>query len=193
MVPFRIARPATTLLCVVMAAGAAALASAGQATGAAQTPPPKPDVIWVPTEDHVVAAMLKMARVTKNDVVYDLGCGDGKIVIAAARQFGARGVGIDIDPVRVREAKAAALAAGVADKVTILEGNIFDPALKIGDATVVMLYLLEWMNEKLRPRLQAELKPGTRIVSNAFHMGRSWPAERTEDLGTTTIYFWTIK
>ena len=187
------AQPATTVLLVALAASSAVLAGATQATAPVQTAPPKPDVIWVPTDDHVVVAMLRMAKVTKNDVVYDLGCGDGRIVIAAARQYGARGVGIDIDPVRVKEAKAAAIAAGVADKVTILEGNIYDPAIKISDASVVMLFLLESMNEKLRPRLQAELKPGTRIVANAFHMGRSWPPEKTEDLGTTTIYFWTIK
>ena len=188
------AQPAAPLLLVVvMIASAVVLARAAQATSPVQTPAPKPDVIWMPTDDNVVVAMLKMAKVTKNDVVYDLGCGDGKIVIAAARQFGARGVGVDIDPVRVKEAKAAAIAAGVADKVTILEGNIFDPAIKIAEATVVTLFLLESLNEKLRPRLQAELKPGTRIVSNAFHMGKSWPAEKTEDVGTTTIYFWTIK
>jgi len=177
---------------VLLFATAAVPSPPDRAVEPGQTAPPKPDVIWVPTDDHVVAAMLKMARVTKDDVVYDLGCGDGKIVIAAAKRFGARGVGVDIDPVRVREAKAAAIAAGVEDKVTILQGNIFDPAIAIGDATVVMLYLLESLNEKLRPRLQAELKPGTRIVSNAFHMGSSWPPEKSEDVGTSTIYFWTI-
>jgi ribosomal protein L11 methylase PrmA len=150
-------------------------------------------VIWVATDDQVVTDMLKLAGVTKDDVVYDLGCGDGKNVIAAARQFGARGVGIDIDPQRVKEARAAVQAAGVGDRVTILQGNIFDPAVKIGDATVVTLYLLQSLNEKLRPRLQAELKPGTRIVSNAFHMGASWPAERTQTSRDTTIYLWTIR
>jgi len=160
-----------------------------------QTPTPtvKPDVIWVPTDDQVVTAMLKLANVTKRDVVYDLGCGDGKIVIAAARQFGARGVGIEIDPEKVKEARAAVRAAGVGDRVTIIEGNIFDPNIKIGDATVVTLFLLQSLNEKLRPRLQAELEPGTRIVSNAFHMGAAWPAERTADLPSTTIYLWTIR
>ena len=168
----------------------------GAATGAqAPTPAqsPRPDVIWVPTDDRAVAAMLKLAGVTKADVVYDLGCGDGRIVIAAARQFGARGVGIEIDPERVRAARAAVRAAGVADKVTIVEGNLFDPALRISDATVVTLFLLESLNEKLRPRLQSELKPGTRIVSNAFHMGATWPAERSETVGDTTVYLWTIK
>jgi precorrin-6B methylase 2 len=160
---------------------------------AQQTQPVRPDVIWVATEDRVVTAMLTLAKVTEDDVVYDLGCGDGKIVIAAARQFGARGVGIDIDPQRVKEARANVIAAGVGDKVRILRGNIFDPAVAIGDATVVTLYLLQSLNEKLRPRLQTELKPGTRIVSNAFHMGAAWPAETSETVGDATIYFWTIK
>jgi predicted O-methyltransferase YrrM len=177
---------------------AASLLLAAAMPGAAnvQTPPPqavRPDVIWVPSDDRTVTAMLKLADVRKADLVYDLGCGDGKIVIAAARQFGARGVGVEIDPERVRAARAAVRAAGVADKVTIIEGNIFDPAIRISDATVVTLFLLESLNEKLRPRLQSELKPGTRVVSNAFHMGPSWPAERSEAVGDTTIYRWTIK
>jgi SAM-dependent methyltransferase len=166
---------------------------------APQTPPPppsptvRPDVIWIATADRVVTAMLKLAGVTKNDVVYDLGCGDGKIVIAAARDFGARGVGIEIDPERVKAANAAVKAAGVGNRVKIIEGNIFDPNVPIQDATVVTLFLLETLNEKLRPRLQAELKPGARVVSNAFHMGSSWPADRTEDVENTTIYLWTIR
>jgi SAM-dependent methyltransferase len=175
---------------------AAAIAVAGRPDAAAppQTPTPaaRPDVIWIPSDDRVVTAMLKLAGVTKTDVVYDLGCGDGKIVIAAAKTFGARGVGIEIDPEQVKAANAAIKAAGVAGRVTIIQGNIFDPAIKINDATVVTLFLLQSLNEKLRPRLEAELKPGTRIVSNAFHMGNSWPAERSEDVGNTTIYLWTI-
>lgn len=162
----------------------------------AQTTPaqtPRPDVIWIPTDDRAVTAMLTLAGVTKADVVYDLGCGDGKILIAAARQFGARGVGIEIDPAQVAAARAAVKAAGVGDKVTIVEGNIFDPAIRISDATVVTLFLLQSLNEKLRPRLEAELKPGTRIVSNAFTMGPGWPPARTETVGDTTIYLWTIR
>lgn len=151
----------------------------------------QPDVIWVPTNDQVVEAMLKMAKVTKNDVVYDLGCGDGKIVIAAAK-LGARGIGVDIDPQRVEQANAAVNAAGVGDKVKIIHGDIFDPSLKISEASVVTLYLLPSLNEKLMPRLKAELKPGTRVVSNSFDMGPSWPPEKTETVGSYTIYFWTI-
>lgn len=159
-----------------------------------QTPTPtvRPDVIWIASDDRVVTAMLKLAHVTKADVVYDLGCGDGKIVIAAARDFGARGVGIEIDPDLVKAANAKARAANVSDRVTIINGNIFDPSIKISDATVVTLFLLESLNQKLRPRLQSELRSGTRVVSNAFHMGDSWPAERTEDVGNSTIYLWTI-
>jgi len=171
-----------------------ALAPMGtDALSAQQTVPTRrPDVIWVPTQDPVVDAMLKMAKVTKNDVVYDLGCGDGKIVIAAARQYGARGVGVDIDPQRVKEAQENVKKAGVEDKVTIIHGDIFDPAIKISEASVVTLYLLQSLNEKLKPRLLTELKPGTRVVSNAFSMGESWPAEQTQQVGYSTIYFWTI-
>jgi len=169
---------------------ASATLAGGQATS--QTPVRRPDVIWLPTEDPVVTAMLKLADVTKNDVVYDLGCGDGRIVIAAARQFGARGVGIDIDPERIKEANAAAAKAGVASKVTFILGDLFDPEIKIGDATVVTLYLLPSLNAKLRPRLQNELKPGARVVSNAFSMGDAWPPERTEQVGDSVIYRWTI-
>jgi len=171
-------------LAVVTLAGLSVIAQA-------QTQTRQPDVIWIPTSNAVVDAMIKMAKVTKNDVVYDLGCGDGKIVIAAAK-LGAHGVGVDIDPDRVREATANAKAAGVADRVKIVQADIFDPNLKIGDASVVMLYLLQRLNEQLKPRLMTELKPGTRVVSNTFTMGDSWPAERTEQVGNYVIYFWTI-
>jgi SAM-dependent methyltransferase len=158
-----------------------------------QTPVRRPDVIWLPTDDPVVTAMLKLANVTKDDVVYDLGCGDGRIVIAAAKQFGARGVGIDIDPERIKEANAAADRAGVTRRVTFVVGDLFDPAFKISDATVVALYLLPSLNAKLRPRLQSELKPGTRVVSNAFSMGDAWPPEKTEQVGDSVIYGWVIR
>lgn len=179
---------------------ACARAPASQPASQPATPPAPPmaagglrtpDVIFVPTQDPVVNAMLKMANVTKNDVVYDLGCGDGKIVIAAAK-LGARGVGVDIDPQRVKEATANVKAAGVADRVQIIHGDIFDPNLKISEASVVTLYLLQSLNIKLMPRLKAELKPGTRIVSNTFSMGDGWPAEKTDQVGSYQIYFWTI-
>jgi SAM-dependent methyltransferase len=151
-----------------------------------------PDVIWVPTRDAVVAGMLALAKVTKDDVVYDLGCGDGKIVIAAAKQFGARGVGVDIDPQRIAEANAGAKAAGVTDRVTFILGDIFDPAIRISEASVVMLYLLPDLNVKLRPRLWRELKPGSRVVSNSFPMG-DWMPDQTAQIENYTIYFWTIR
>ena len=160
---------------------------------AAPKPAPRLDVIYVPTSDAVVAAMLKLAEVGKDDVVYDLGCGDGRIVIAAARDFGARGVGVDLDPIRILEARAAAVKAGVADRVTFIEGDLFDPSLKLGEATVVTLFLLQRLNEQLRPRLQRELKPGARVVSHAWTMGDRWPADATVQAGDSVVYLWKIK
>ena len=161
----------------------------------AQPPARTPDVIFVPTREAVRRAMLKMANVTKDDLVYDLGCGAGDIVVTAAKEFGARAVGIDIDPVRVKEANDNVTKNGVQDKVKIMLGDIFDPNLKISDATVVTLYLLPSLNAKLAPRLLKELKPGTRIVSHAFDMMQAeppWPAEKTQEVDGANIYFWTI-
>jgi precorrin-6B methylase 2 len=152
-------------------------------------PTRQPDVIFVPTPPEVVEAMLKLAGVTKNDVVYDLGCGDGRIVIAAARDFGARGVGIDIDPQRVKEATENAQKAGVADRVKIIQGDLFEA--NISEATVVTLYLLPSLNLKLLPKLKKELKPGTRIVSHAFDMG-DWKPDKEQDVNGRHIYLWTI-
>jgi len=181
-------------LCLAVALLALPLVLEGPTVTAQQAEQPvrRPDIYWVPTQDPVVDGMLKLAKVSKADVVYDLGCGDGKIVIAAARQYGARGVGIDIDPQRIKEANENAVKAGVTDKVKFVLGDIYDPAVKFDEATVVTLYLLQSLNEKLRPRLQAELKPGTRIVSNTFSMGTAWPEERKETINGTNIYFWTI-
>ena len=151
-----------------------------------------PDVIFVATEDAVAVAMLKLANLTKSDVVYDLGSGDGKIVITAAQQFGARGVGIDINPQRIAEANRNAEAAGVSDRVRFILGDIFDPSVPISDATVVTLYLLPALNQKLMPRLKQELRPGTRVVSNSFDMGAAWPPEETVQVGNYWIYMWTI-
>ena len=147
-----------------------------------------PDIFYVPTPQEVVDAMLKLANVTEKDVVYDLGCGDGRIVVTAAK-LGARGVGIDIDPKRVDEATANVLAAGVGSRARILQGDLFEA--EIGDATVVALYLLSSLNQKLRPKLLADLKPGTRIVSHAFDMG-DWKPEQTMKIGGTTIYLWRV-
>lgn len=160
--------------------------------GPTQKPIRPPDVVFIPSTDAVVDAMLKLAKVTRADVVYDLGCGDGKIVITAAERYGARGVGIDIDPARISEANANARAAHVSDRVRFILGDLFDERIPIRDATVVALYLLPELNQRLRPRLLRELRPGTRVVSNSFDMGSAWPPDRTERVGNFTIYLWTI-
>ncbi len=148
-----------------------------------------PDVIFVPTPQEVVDAMLKLAKVGKNDVLYDLGSGDGRIPIAAARTYGARSVGIDIDPQRIREANENLKAAGVGDRVRFLNQDLF--TTDISEATVVTLYLLPSLNLKLLPILNRVLKPGTRVVSHAFDMGSAKPQE-TLNVNGRTIYFWTI-
>ncbi len=148
-----------------------------------------PDVIFVPTAFDVVIQMLKLAQVTSKDMVYDLGCGDGRFVVTAARQFGARGVGIDIDPERIKEARELAARTGADDKVRFIESDLFDA--DISEATVVTLYLLTRLNLKLRPKLMNELKPGTRIVSHAFDMG-DWKPEKTQSVGSSSIYLWRI-
>ena len=148
-----------------------------------------PDVIFVPTPNEIVETMLKMAEVTKADTVYDLGCGDGRIVIAAAQKYGARGVGIDIDPERVAEATENTRKAKVADRVKILRGDLFEA--DISGATVVTLYLLTDLNIKLRPKLLRELKPGTRVVSHAFNMG-DWKPERQASVQGTSVYLWRV-
>ena len=164
----------------------------------AQAQPPQtrtPDVIFVPTREPVRRAMLKLAGVTKDDLVIDLGCGAGDIVVTAAKEFGARAIGVDIDPVRVKEANDNVTKNGVGDRVKIIQGDIFDSSVKIGDATVVTLYLLPSLNAKLAPRLKKELKPGTRIVSHAFDMMQAeppWPAEKTQEVDGANIYLWTI-
>jgi hypothetical protein len=147
------------------------------------------DVPYVPTPEAVVNRMLEMASVQSNDVIYDLGSGDGRIVITAAQEYGTRGVGIDIDPERVQEANENARKAQVTDRVQFLQQDLFDT--DISEATVVTLYLLPEVNLRLRPKLLRELKPGTRIVSHAFDMG-DWQPERTEQVDGRTIYYWTV-
>ena len=137
------------------------------------------DVPYVPTTEEAVRAMLKLADVKKADIVYDLGCGDGRIVIAAAKTYGARGVGIDIDPDRIREAKENAKKAGVENLVRFEENDLFQANFR--EATVVTLFLLRSINLKLRPKLLQDLKPGTRVVSNTFDMG-DWRPEKEQSL-----------
>jgi ribosomal protein L11 methylase PrmA len=169
-------------------AGRRASPPAGQAT-AQEAPTRRPDVIYVPTPQEVVEAMLQVANVTKNDIVYDLGCGDGRIPVTAAKKYGARGIGIDIDPQRIKEANENVQKNGVADKVKIMNADLF--TTDISEATVVTLYLLPSLNQKLMPKLKSELKPGTRIVSHAFDMG-DWKPEKELDVDGRKVYFWTI-
>jgi precorrin-6B methylase 2 len=157
---------------------------------AAPAPLRAPDVIYLPTPRDVVTAMLKVANVGSGDVVYDLGSGDGRIVIAAVKEFGAaRGTGIDIDPARVSDANDNASRAGVTDRVHFINQDLFETDLS--EATVVTLYLLPWLNRKLMPKLMAELKPGSRVVSYRFDMG-SWKPDQALSMNGQMIYFWTI-
>lgn len=148
-----------------------------------------PDVVYVPTPQQVVDKMLEVAQVKKGDVLYDLGSGDGRIPITAAKKYGIKAVGIDIDPQRIQEANANAQKAGVTDKVKFLQQDLFKT--DISEATVVTLYLLPELNVKLRPQLFKQLKPGTRIVSHAFDMGE-WKPEKTLQVDGRTVYFWRI-
>jgi SAM-dependent methyltransferase len=200
------ARPVVVLIPLIIAA----LAAPGLACAAGRPEPPppppqvatapqdtekgelrSPDVIYVPTPQEVVEAMLEMANVTSKDVVYDLGSGDGRIPITAAQKHGARAVGIDIDPQRIKEAhENLAKAENIGDRVRFLNQDLFETDLS--DATVITLYLLPSLNQKLMPQLK-QLKPGTRIVSHSFDMGAEWPPEKTQDVNGRMIYYWTIK
>ncbi|HJS37262.1 MAG TPA: methyltransferase domain-containing protein [Burkholderiales bacterium] len=149
----------------------------------------EPDVIYVPTPQSVVEDMLRLADVKKGDVLYDLGCGDGRIPVTAARKYGVRAVGIDIDPERIREASQNAKKNGVAKLVRFRQQDLFQTDLR--EATVVTLYLLPDLNLKLRPRLLEQLRPGTRIVSHQFDMG-DWKPDKTLETGGATVYLWTV-
>jgi ribosomal protein L11 methylase PrmA len=171
---------------------AAALDSRGGERLAQAQPAAKnrtPDVIYVPTPQEVVEDMLRLVDVKKGDVLYDLGCGDGRIPITAAKLYGVRAVGIDIDPQRIAEAQQNAKRAGVTHLVEFRLADLFQSDFR--EASVITLYLLPDLNVKLRPRLLAEMKPGTRIVSHQFDMGDWKPDKRLESNGRT-IYFWVI-
>ncbi len=156
---------------------------------AARTTPAEPEVPYVATREDIVNEMLRMAAVTKDDVVYDLGCGDGRIVTTAAKRFGAKGIGIDIDPKRIAESEQNARTSGVADRVRFIQGDLFDADLS--QATVVTLYLLPSVNLRLRPKLERELRPGTRVVSHNYDMGDWEPLQKTE-IGDHVVYLWLI-
>jgi tRNA A58 N-methylase Trm61 len=172
--------------------GASAIAALLAAPSAAQTKRlPQPAVRYVPSPDSVVDAMLELAHVTSADVVYDLGSGDGRIPIAAAQKYGARGVGIEIEPRLIRESNDNAAKAKVSDRVWFLNQDLFES--DISPATVVTLFLLPRLNQELMPKLKRELRPGTRIVSHQFDMGPLWPPEAAQDVSGLMIYLWTIR
>ena len=145
---------------------------------------------WVPTPEEVVDTMLRLAKVGKRDVVYDLGCGDGRIVVTAARQFGARGVGLDIEPVRIREATEAAKAAGVSGRVRFVEQDFHQT--NFSEATVVMLYLYTREMTKLKPRLLAQLKPGSRVVAYQFNGMGDWKPRKVIGKHHYPVYLWIV-
>jgi ribosomal protein L11 methylase PrmA len=177
----RTAAALATLLCAPALAQLNLVDSEGRPAGAVEAP-------FITTPDAIVPLMLDLAGVSASDVVYDLGCGDGRIVIAAGKR-GARGVGVDIDEVLIENAKVTARQAGVADRVRFTKGDLFE--MDYRDATVVMLYLSERLNLQLLPKLKAQLKPGSRIVSHRFKMGDLKP-DRVINIDNRDIYLWRI-
>jgi precorrin-6B methylase 2 len=187
----RVTASASILLALALSAGAQTTSQeAPRVSPAAPKEQRVPDVVFVPTPHTVVDAMLKVAKVGKGDVLYDLGSGDGRIPIAAARKYGiARGIGIDIDPVRTREANENRAKAGVGKRVRFVTADLFESDLS--EATVITLYLLPALNLRLLPKLLKELRPGTRIVSHGFNMG-TWKPEKALLVDGHDVFFWTI-
>jgi tRNA G37 N-methylase Trm5 len=183
-------RTLLTLITLILAATSVTFIDKTAVAQITAEPELKLDVPYVPTPQPVVEKMLDLAKVGKDDIIYDLGSGDGRMVITAAKERGARGVGFDLNPQRVAEAKANAEKAGVADKVKFIQGDLFKS--NFADATVVTLYLLPSVNQQLRPQLWKQLKVGTRVVSHDFDMGPEWPPQKVEKVNGKTIYYWTI-
>jgi trans-aconitate methyltransferase len=159
----------------------------------AKFPAGRPDIAYIPTPENAVEAMLALAQVGPNDVLYDLGCGDGRLLIHAAQRWGTQGVGIDIDPDRITQAQALVEATGVADRITLQQGNLYESDLR--SATVVALYLLPHLNLRLRPQLWAQLRSGARVVSHQFDMG-DWEPQKIVKLvpseEDSTLYLWVM-
>jgi cyclopropane fatty-acyl-phospholipid synthase-like methyltransferase len=176
----------TRFAALLVAAALVAPANAGQFK-----PNRVPDVPYVPTPESVVDAMLALAHVTSADVVYDLGSGDGRIPIAAAKQYGAFGVGIEMDSLLLRRSNDNLKQAGVGDRVRFVYGDLFET--DISGATVVTMFLLPRLTERLIPKFTRELRPGTRIVSHKYDMGETWPPEQSQDVDGLMIYLWTVK
>ena len=166
-----------------------ALAAAAGLAAAGQRPARAPDIFFAPTRQTVVEGMLRLARVTPDDVVYDLGSGDGRIVVIAAQKFGARGVGIELDPKLVALSRELAAESVVGDRATFVEGDLF--TTNISPATVVTLYLSESLNLDLEPKLRNELRKGSRIVSHQFRMGR-WQPDETRVVEGEELFLWVV-
>lgn len=181
---------ATTLACVVILATLSASEHSRAAVGP-QPPSRTPDIFFAPTFEPIVYEMLNLAEVTSADIVYDLGSGDGRIPILAAQKYGARGVGIELEPRLVEIARQVARDAGLDERVTFIEGDLF--TADIGAATVVTLYLSSSVNRELEPKLKRELRPGTRVVSHQFPIG-AWPPEKTVTAGEhrVPLFLWRV-
>ena len=186
----RLAKALLVVLVLGLGTASAGPVPARQAVAApAQEGLRQPDVIYVPTRQSVVDAMLKVANVKAGDVLYDLGCGDGRIPVTAARKYGARGICFDIDPERIKEATENVAKNNVGNLVRVVHADLFEQDLS--GASVITLYLLPSLNVKLMPKLMKECKPGTRIVSHAFDMG-DWKPEKELDVDGRKVYYWTI-
>ena len=179
-----------TLFCVALFWWPIAAGHLGASAPVRQRGARTPDMYFAPTEQRVADAMLRLARVAANDVVYDLGSGDGRIPILAAQKYGARGVGIELDPRLVEIARQVAREGEVADRVTFVEGDLF--TADIAEATVVTLYLSTSVNRRLEPKLRRELRPGTRVVSHQFRIGSWAPVETVRAQDGTDLFLWTI-
>jgi SAM-dependent methyltransferase len=189
----RTAKELGTILCIAALLGAVVSVNCGEPPVLPPAPLRPPDVHYEPTTPDVVAVMLRLAEVTAGDVVYDLGCGDGRIVISAVREFGARGVCVDIDPQRIAESRENARAAGVTDRIRFLNQDLL--LTDLSDATVVMLFLSPGLNLAVRPKLLRELKPGARVVSHWHDMG-DWKPQKTMHVQSSgrerPVYLWII-
>jgi SAM-dependent methyltransferase len=179
-----------SLLGLVLCAHPAAIGHQDGGRSSQPRPAREPDIFFVPTAEAVADEMLKLARVGADDVVYDLGSGDGRIVILAAQKYGARGVGVELDPQLVERSRQIARDAQVADKVSFIVGDLFDAP--VSEATVVTLYLSYSVNRRLKPKLLRELRPGTRIVSHQFSMGTWAPEQRVAAEDHTDLMLWTV-
>jgi SAM-dependent methyltransferase len=193
MIKRRTAGGLRTILCAIVLASSVAGIGCGEQPTSGASSLRAPDVHYEPTSPDVVGVMLRLADMKAGEVVYDLGCGDGRIVITAVRAFGARGVCVDIDPQRIAESQENARAAGVADHIRFLNQDLF--VTDLSEATVVMLFLSSALNLKVRPKLLRELKPGARIVSHWHDMG-DWTPQKTVRVQSSgrerSVYLWTI-